>query len=85
MCQAGSGDANICQAGSGIAITCSSGGSSSGGSSSGSGSGRTVKATIKHKKESVRRVNMEMLEKGGYFDMPILVRLLTCRMLVWYG
>lgn len=57
------------QAGSGDANKCSSGGSSS---------GRVTKATVKDKKESVRRVNTDMLEEGGYFDMPILVRLPSC-------
>lgn len=38
----------------------------------GSSSGGRAKATVKHKKESVRRVNTAMLEEEGYFDMPIL-------------
>jgi hypothetical protein len=33
-----------------------------------------AKAGVKHKKESVRRINVDMLEHGGFFDMPILVR-----------
>ncbi len=45
-----------------------------GGARGGGGCGAAVgRPAMRHKKETVRRINIAMLEEGGYFDMPIQV------------